>query len=231
MTKDKIIKIKNLKKSYFNKSLEAPVLRGIDLEVERGEFLGIMGKSGAGKSTLMYQIGLLDHPTSGEIVLDGVSTEALSMKERTKMRLFELGYVFQDYALIPELTAGENVIIPLLMQGKSTSEARKITENILERIGLSSRIENLPSQLSGGEQQRVSIARAMAHEPKILFADEPTANLDTASGSSVIELFNDLNKKGQTIVMVTHEEEYARYCNRIVYLEDGKIVKEIIQKQ
>ena len=228
--KEKIIKIKNLKKSYFNKSLETPVLRGIDLEVARGQFLGIMGKSGAGKSTLMYQIGLLDHPTSGEIALDGVNTETLSMRERTQIRLLELGYVFQDYALIPELTAGENVMIPLLMQGKSMDEARKITQNILERIGLSSRIENLPSQLSGGEQQRVSIARAMAHEPKILFADEPTANLDTASGSSVIELFKELNQKGQTIVMVTHEEEYARYCNRIVYLEDGKIVKEIIQK-
>ncbi len=221
-----IISIKNLKKTYITKDIETPVLRGIDLEVRPGEFLGIMGKSGAGKSTLMYQIGLLDHPTSGEIILNGVNTENLSTEERTEMRLLSLGYVFQDYALIPELTAAENVMIPLLMQGKSAVEANKISSNILNKVGLSHRIGNKPSQLSGGEQQRVSIARAMAHDPKILFADEPTANLDTLSGNSVIELFEELHKKGQTIVMVTHEEEYAKYCDRIVYLEDGKIVRE-----
>ena len=142
------------------------------------------------------------------------------------MRLFELGYVFQDYALIPELTAVENVIIPLLMQDHSFAEARKIAEGVLERVGLLHRKDNKPSQLSGGEQQRVSIARAIAHNPKILFADEPTANLDSVSGKSIIELFEELHKKGQTIVMVTHEPEYAKYCNRIVYLEDGKIVRE-----
>ena len=225
-----MIKIKNLHKSYGTKDLETPVLRGIDLEVPAGEFLGIMGKSGAGKSTLMYQIGLLDHPTSGEIILNNVSTEKLTTEERTAMRLFELGYVFQDYALIPELSASENVIIPLLMQGKSKEEAKKIGEDILTKVGLVYRKDNKPSQLSGGEQQSVSIARAMAHNPKILFADEPTTNLDTASGLSIVELFRDLNEKGQTIVMVTHEEEYAKYCHRIVYLEDGKIVKETRQK-
>ena len=201
-------------------------MRGIDLEVKSGEFLGIMGKSGAGKSTLMYQISMLDHPTSGEIILNGINTETLSMEERTQMRLFELGYVFQDYALIPELTASENVMIPLLMQDNSFTEARKIAEGVLERVGLLHRKDNKPSQLSGGEQQRVSIARAIAHNPKILFADEPTANLDSVSGKSVIELFEELHKKGQTIVMVTHEPEYAKYCNRVVYLEDGKIVRE-----
>jgi putative ABC transport system ATP-binding protein len=225
-----MIKVKNLRKSYTTKDLETPVLRGIDLEVPAGEFLGIMGKSGAGKSTLMYQIGLLDHPTSGEIILNNISTEELNTEERTQLRLSTLGYVFQDYALIPELTASENVMIPLLMQGKSLEEARTIGEKTLAQVGLAHRTNNKPSQLSGGEQQRVAIARAMAHNPKILFADEPTANLDTASGESIIELFNDLNKKGQTIVMVTHEEEYAKYCKRIVYLEDGRIVKEIIQK-
>jgi putative ABC transport system ATP-binding protein len=221
-----MIKIKNLTKTYKTKDIETPVLRGIDLEVKEGEFLGIMGKSGAGKSTLMYQIGLLDHPTSGEIVLNNINTENMSMEERTHMRLSQLGYVFQDYALIPELSANENVMIPLLMQGKTFAEARKIGENMLTRVGLSHRVQNKPSQLSGGEQQRVSIARAMAHEPKILFADEPTANLDTVSGQSIIELFQELHKKGQTIVMVTHEDEYAKYCDRIVYLEDGKIVRE-----
>lgn len=221
-----MIKIKNLIKTYKTKDIETPVLRGIDLEVKEGEFLGIMGKSGAGKSTFMYQIGLLDHPTSGEIVLNGVNTEAMSTEERTHMRLTELGYVFQDYALIPELTATENVMIPLLMQGKDFEEAKKIGQNMLDRVGLAHRTDNKPSQLSGGEQQRVSIARAMAHNPKILFADEPTANLDTQSGKSIIELFQEIHKNGQTIVMVTHEEEYAKYCDRIVHLEDGRIVRE-----
>lgn len=221
-----MIKIKNLHKTYKTKDIETPVLRDIHLEVKEGEFLGIMGKSGAGKSTLMYQIGLLDHPTSGEIILNGLNTEQMSTEDRTHMRLVDLGYVFQDYALIPELSAVENVMIPLLMKGLTKEESRKISIEMLERIGLSNRIENKPSQLSGGEQQRVSIARATAHNPKILFADEPTANLDTASGHSIIKLFEDLHKQGQTIVMVTHEEEYAKYCDRIIYLEDGKIVKE-----
>ncbi len=224
-----IISIKNLTKSFQTKDVETKVLRGIDLEVKEGEFLGIMGKSGAGKSTLMYQIGLLDHPTGGEIVIAGVNTEALATEERTQMRLSDLGYVFQDYALIPELTALENVMIPLLMKGLSHEEAENISKEILERMELLHRVGNKPSQLSGGEQQRVSIARAMAHKPKILFADEPTANLDTASGHSVIQLFQDLHKAGQTIIMVTHEEEYSKYCDRIVYLEDGKIVREVIQ--
>lgn len=221
-----MISIKNLHKTYTNKEVVTPVLRGIDLEVKPGEFLGIMGKSGAGKSTLMYQIGLLDHPTSGEIILNGINTENLSMEDRTHMRLSELGYVFQDYALIPELTASENVMIPLLMSHRSFDEAKKISEETLSKVGLSHRVNNKPSQLSGGEQQRVAVARAIAHEPKILFADEPTANLDSVSGRSIIELFEELHKKGQTIVMVTHEEEYAKYCNRVVHLEDGKIVRE-----
>lgn len=221
-----MIKVKDLQKTFFTKHTETKVLKGIDLVVEQGEFLGIMGKSGAGKSTLMYQISLLDHPTGGEIVLNEINTETLSTEERTEMRLSTLGYVFQDYALIPELSAIENVMIPLLMQGKSMEDAKKIGINILDRVGLSHRVENKPSQLSGGEQQRVSIARAMGHDPKILFADEPTANLDSVSGKSIIELFRELHEKGQTIVMVTHEEEYAKYCDRIVYLEDGKIVKE-----
>ncbi|MEK7564094.1 MAG: ABC transporter ATP-binding protein [Patescibacteria group bacterium] len=226
-----MISIKNLHKTYTTKDLETPVLRDINLEIKEGEFIGIMGKSGAGKSTLMYQIGLLDHPTSGEIILNNVNTEKLDTEERTKMRLDELGYVFQDYALIPELTAVENVMIPLMMKGIDIDKSRTIGEKMLKRIGLSHRVDNKPSQLSGGEQQRVSIARATAHNPKILFADEPTANLDTASGLSIIELFKDLHKEGQTIVMVTHEEEYAKYCDRIVYLEDGKIVKEIRNKK
>lgn len=221
-----MISIKNLHKTYVSKEVVTPVLRGIDLEVEKGEFLGIMGKSGAGKSTLMYQMSLLDHPTGGEIVLNSINTENLFTEERTQIRLSILGYVFQDYALIPELTASENVMIPLLMANRSFEEAEKIAKDTLEKVGLVHRINNKPSQLSGGEQQRVAVARAIAHEPKILFADEPTANLDSVSGRSIIELFEELHKKGQTIVMVTHEDEYAKYCNRVVYLEDGKIVRE-----
>ncbi len=226
-----MIKIKNLYKTYKTKDIETPVLKDISLEVPEGQFLGIMGKSGAGKSTLMYQIGLLDHPTSGDIVLNGKSTEYLSTEERTQMRLSELGYIFQDYALIPELTATENIMTPLLMKGYSMEEAKNISIDMLFRVGLANRTENKPSQLSGGEQQRVSIARAMAHNPKILFADEPTANLDTVSGHSIISLFKELHEKGQTIVMVTHEEEYAKYCDRIIYLEDGKIVKDNLHKK
>jgi len=221
-----IIEVKNLYKTYINKEIETPVLRGIDLSIKEGDFLAIMGKSGAGKSTLLYQVSLLDHPTSGEIAIEGIKTEELTHDERINMRLSMLGYVFQDYALIPELTAIENVMIPILMQGKSLHDAKRISAETLEKVGLGHRLDNLPSRLSGGEQQRVSIARAIAHNPKILFADEPTANLDTVSGNSIIELFRDLNKKGQTIVMVTHEDEYTKYCNRIVHIEDGKVVKE-----
>ncbi len=225
MTKN-IISVKNLFKTYSTKDIETPVLRDINLEVPEGQFLGIMGKSGAGKSTLMYQIGLLDHPSGGEIILNGMNTENMSTEVRTQMRLNELGYVFQDYALIPELTATENIMIPLLMKGFSMNESKKISTDMLGRVGLAHRTDNKPSQLSGGEQQRVSIARAMAHNPKILFADEPTANLDSASGHSIIQLFKDLHATGQTIVMVTHEEEYVKFCDRIVYLEDGKIVRD-----
>lgn len=221
-----MIKVKNIFKTYTTKHTDTHVLRGISFEVKEGEFLGIMGKSGAGKSTLMYQMGLLDNPTSGEIIINNINIEKLSIEEKTQMRLSSLGYVFQDYALLPELTAIENVMIPLLMKGTSIAHSRKISEDILTRVGLAHRIENRPSQLSGGEQQRVAVARAMAHNPKILFADEPTANLDTVSGRAIIELFEELHQKGQTIVMVTHEEEYAKYCDRIIYLEDGKIVKE-----
>jgi putative ABC transport system ATP-binding protein len=219
-----MIKIKNLTKTYTTKDIETPVLRGIDLDVKEGEFLAIMGKSGAGKSTLMYQIGLLDHPTSGEIVLNDTNTEQMSTEERTQMRLSELGYVFQDYALIPELTAAENVMIPLLMKGLSKVEAREVAKNMLERIGLLSRIDNKPSQLSGGEQQRTAVARAIAHGPKILFADEPTANLDLENSARVIEIFKKLNSEGLTIVMVTHEDEYGALADRVIRLSDGVVV-------
>lgn len=200
------------------------MLKGIDVQINSGEFVAIMGKSGAGKSTLMYQMSLLDHPTTGEIIIDGHNVTNLSHDERTKFRLDNLGYIFQDYALVPELTAIENIMVPLMMQGKTDEEAMSIAKKSLERIGLGHRENNLPSQMSGGEQQRVSIARAVAHDPKILFADEPTANLDNVSSQAVMDIFKDLHKQGQTIVMVTHEKEYTAYCDRIIQISDGQVL-------
>jgi putative ABC transport system ATP-binding protein len=219
-----MIKALNIVKTFKTGSVETRVLRGISLEIKQGEFVAIMGKSGAGKSTLMYQLGLLDHPTSGDIIIDKITATDLSHDERTKFRLDNLGYIFQDYALIPELTAIENVMVPLLMMGKTTEQATHIARASLTRIGLGHRENNLPSQMSGGEQQRVSIARAVAHNPKILFADEPTANLDNVSSESVIDVFRELHKAGQTIVMVTHEPEYTVHCDRVIHISDGQII-------
>ena len=219
-----MIQVKNITKEFQNGDVLTQVLKGVSLEINSGEFVAIMGKSGAGKSTLMYQMSLLDHPTSGEIFVDNQEVTMLSHDDRTKFRLDNLGYIFQDYALVPELTAVENIMVPLLMQGKSESEAKNIAIGSLEKIGLAHRENNLPSQLSGGEQQRVSIARAVAHNPKILFADEPTANLDSESSKAVIDIFRSLHAAGQTIVMVTHEPEYTTYCDRVITLSDGKII-------
>jgi putative ABC transport system ATP-binding protein len=221
-----MIKINNITKTFKNRDVETHVLKGISTEIKSGEFVAIMGKSGAGKSTLMYQMSLLDHPTTGEIIIDNKQVTNLTHDERTKFRLDNLGYIFQDYALVPELTAVENIMVPLLMQGKTDEEALAIAKAALEKIGLGHRENNLPSQMSGGEQQRVSIARAVAHNPKILFADEPTANLDNISSEAVMEIFKSLHAEGQTIVMVTHEKEYTVYCDRVINMSDGKIVSE-----
>jgi putative ABC transport system ATP-binding protein len=183
-----------------------------------------MGRSGAGKSTFLYQMSLLDEPTSGDIFIDNKNVLSLSTGEKTDFRLAKLGYVFQDYALLPEMTALENVALPLLMQNISEKKAyKKATEHLIQ-VGLEHRLHSLSSKLSGGEQQRVSIARAIAHEPKILFADEPTANLDNESSRIIMNIFKDLHKSGQTIIMVTHELEYSKFAERIVHLDDGKIV-------
>ena len=221
-----MITVKNLTKTFKDGPKETHVLRGIDFTVTDGEFVAIMGRSGAGKSTFMYQMSLLDEPTSGEIFIDGKEAHSMSEHEKMLFRLVEFGYVFQDYALLPELTALENVVVPLLMQGLSKSAAEAKAKLALEKVGLGKRLGNLPSQLSGGEQQRVSISRAIAHEPSVLFADEPTANLDRESSATVIEIFKELNKAGQSIVMVTHEEEYARLASRLVKLDEGKIVSQ-----
>lgn len=226
-----IVSVKNLVKSFKSGESELFVLKNLELSVPRGQFLAITGRSGSGKSTLLYQLGLLDKPNSGEIILDGTDVSDLSKEEATKFRLMNLGYVFQDYALIPELTALENVLIPLMMQGFSPATARKKALDSLEKIGLSDKVNNVPSQLSGGQQQRVSIARAIAHDPQIIFADEPTANLDTETSDVVLEAFLALHKKGQTIIMVTHEKEYADLTDRVVLLSDGKIISDIMNKK
>ncbi len=218
------IKVTNLKKEYSDGKNITKVLKGLDVEIQRGEFVAIMGRSGAGKSTLLYQLGLLDSPTTGEIFLMEKKVSNLNTKERSQFRLNELGYVFQDYALLPELTSLENVALPLLQKGEGLESAYEQARKVLERVGMQGKEKNLPSELSGGQQQRVSVARAVAHNPHIVFADEPTANLDSFSGLQVIELFKQLNKEGQTIVMVTHEEEYGKMADRIIYLSDGNIV-------
>src|SRR3989344_958317 len=218
-----MIETRQLVKTYRNGDIETKVLKGIDFKADSGEFVAIMGRSGAGKSTLMYQMSLLDEPTGGEIIIEGKDAHTLTEYERMKFRLVKFGYVFQDYALLPELTALENVVVPLLMLGMSERLAKEQAEKALRRMNLEHRLNNLPSQLSGGEQQRVSIARAVAHHPQVLFADEPTANLDRESSKTVMSIFEELHKEGQTIIMVTHEEEYGALAERIVHLDDGKI--------
>lgn len=221
-----IIEVKNLKKIFQSGDATIKAVNDVSFSVSEGEFISITGKSGSGKSTLLYQLGLLDHPTEGTINIAGVEVGGLSTKERTTFRLNELGYIFQDYAILPSLTALENVMIPLMMQGLIPEEAKQKAEKALSRVGLGERMNNLPSQLSGGQQQRVAIARAIGHDPKIIFADEPTANLDTETSRTILEVFLELNRAGQTIIMVTHEEEYAKLTDRVLLLADGVLVKD-----
>lgn len=221
-----MIKVENLTKEYGSGELLIKVLRNLNLTIDSGEFVAIIGPSGAGKSTLLYQISLLDEPSSGEVYINDKKMSALNINEKTELRLNELGYVFQDYALLPELTALENVALPLLMMGETKSEAYSKAKKALSRVGMLDKLDNTPGRLSGGQQQRVSIARAIGHNPHILFADEPTANLDTTNSKLVMESFLDLHKSGQTIVMVTHEMEYANMAGRIIELRDGVIVKD-----
>ena len=222
-----IIQAKNIRRSFGKDNLITHVLRGVDVVVEQGEFVAIMGKYGAGKSTLMYQLSVLDTPSGGELLVDNTNVINMSEKERTAFRLNTLGYVFQDYALVPDLSARENVMMPLLMRGENWANASKKADEAIDNVGLAGKYTNLPAELSGGEQQRVAIARAIASTPKIIFADEPTANLDSVSGEQVIELITKLNRENnQTIVMVTHELEYAQNVHRILHMEDGVIVRE-----
>jgi len=219
-----MIETKQLIKTFRDGDAETHVLKGIDFKAEQGDFIAIMGRSGAGKSTFLYQMSLLDDPTAGEIIIDGKHTHTMSHDDKTAFRLTNCGYVFQDYALLPELTSKENVALPLMMQNMSRSDAYARATEALTKVRLAHRLNNIPSHMSGGEQQRVSIARAIVHNPKILFADEPTANLDNESSEVVMNIFKDLHKAGQMIIMVTHEEQYAKMAQKTIRLDDGKIV-------
>lgn len=221
-----MIEIKNITKTYQTGTQQLTVLKGLHFSITKGEFVAIVGKSGSGKSTLLYQMSLLDVPTSGTVIIDKKDTSQFSEEERVDYRLRELGYVFQEYALIPSLSAIENVSVPLLMRGSTFKNAYRQATEVLIKVGLEGKFDNLPSQLSGGQQQRVSIARAVAHKPQILYADEPTANLDTQTSDQVLKIFKELHGLGQTIVMVTHEAEYARLADRIITLADGNIISD-----
>lgn len=221
-----MIDARGIKKIFINGDVTNEVLKGIDVRIADGEFVAIMGRSGAGKSTLLYQLSLLDEPSTGLVTIDGLDTSTLSQDEKTKYRLAHMGFVFQDYALIPELTARENIMLPLLMRGDAPADASEKAAQVLEMLGMAHRANGLPSELSGGEQQRVSIARAIVHEPKVLFADEPTANLDLQAAKDVVEILEMLSRKHkQTIVMVTHETDYGKRADRIIHLDDGRIDK------
>ncbi|HWS48690.1 MAG TPA: ABC transporter ATP-binding protein [Candidatus Methanoperedens sp.] len=225
-----MIKINNLTKIFTIGDHTLTALNKISFSVPSGQFLAITGMSGSGKSTLLYQLSLLDRPNQGTIWIENVDTSVLTSEERISFRLRNLGYIFQDYAILPMLTAKENVMMPLLMQGIDENIAQKKAEEALLKVGLQDRLDNLPSQLSGGQQQRVSIARAIVHNPKILFADEPTANLDTESSEIILNIFLNLHKQGQTIIMVTHEPEYAKLAERNIELRDGLIISETFKK-
>lgn len=217
-----IIEGKDIVRTFKMGEVDVRALRGVSVKIRRGEFIAIMGPSGSGKTTLLNQLGLLDTPNSGKVIIDGTDTSRMSDREKGEFRLHNLGYVFQDYALIPELNASENVYISLMMQGKSKAECESAAAKILTAVGLGDRLQQLPSKMSGGQQQRVSIARALAHNPRVLFADEPCANLDSETSKEVLDLFKKFNtEQGQAIVMVTHEGWHAEYADRVIRLKDG----------
>jgi lipoprotein-releasing system ATP-binding protein len=221
-----IIEIRNLSKVYPG-GVEVRALDGIDLDIKRGEFLSIIGPSGSGKSTLLHMIGILDTPTSGTINIDGHVVTDMSEKARSKARNEILGFVFQYHHLLPAFTALENVMMPLLIGGMDKKAARKAASVLLEDVGLADRMDHLPSQLSGGQAQRVSVARALANNHGIVIGDEPTGNLDTRSSDMIYDLLRDLNhNKGQTFILVTHDEKMAKKTDRIIRLVDGKIYED-----
>ena len=219
----KLIELKGINKTYKNGDQELRVLKDIDLEVEKGEFVAIMGPSGSGKSTLMNVIGLLDRPTSGDYFLDGQEVGNLSEKKLAHVRNEQIGFVFQQFFLLSKLNAFQNVELPLIYAGVHPAKRKEIAEQYLEKVELGSRMHHLPSELSGGQKQRVAIARALVNQPAIVLADEPTGALDTKTGEQIMDLLTKLNREGKTIIMVTHEPEIAAFANRRIVIRDGVI--------
>lgn len=222
-----MLKTEGLKKIYHMGEVIVPAVNNVFLEVEDGEMLCIMGKSGSGKSTLLHILGLIDSPSSGKVFFKDQDVSKFSETRRSKIRLAEMGFVFQEYALLPELTAIENVYLPAKMLGRWPSEYEERAAILLESLGLIDRMHHRPRQLSGGQQQRVAIARAMVNKPEIIFADEPTANLDSTSGRQVMDSLRWLNEQfGTTIVFVSHDSDDSKYAKRVIYLYDGKLSEE-----
>ncbi|MGM0771670.1 MAG: ABC transporter ATP-binding protein [Halobacteriota archaeon] len=225
-TEPNIIEIRDLTKTYTD-GLGVRALDGLNMTVEKGEFLAIIGPSGSGKSTLLHMIGILDTPTSGTILIDGENVTTMSDEERSRARNEMLGFIFQYHHLLPDFSALENVMMPLLIAGKSRHEAKRIATDLLKEVGLEDRMDHRPNQLSGGQNQRVAVARALANNPKIVIGDEPTGNLDSHSSDKIYELLRKLNREhDQTFILVTHDENMAAKTDRIIRLVDGKIVNE-----
>jgi len=223
-----LIRLNNVTKIFVTDEVETHALSGIDLEIKKGEYLSIAGPSGCGKSTLLAILGLLDSPSDGTYILNGQAVENLKISERARIRNREIGFIFQAFNLIGDLTVYENVELPLTYRGMSSGERKKRAQDALERVGMQHRMKHYPSQLSGGQQQRVAVARALGGDPSILLADEPTGNLDSTNGEAVMDLLRELHRGGATICMVTHDPRYAEYADRTIRLFDGKIVEESV---
>lgn len=223
------IEIQNLRKTYSNDADCVIALQELDLRVCEGEFLGVMGPSGSGKSTFLSILGGLCHPTSGQILVDGIDLYGLGSEKRADFRREYLGFVFQSFNLIPYLTSQENVMLPLAVKPLPQEQKKELSRQVLERVGLAGRMGHLPTQLSGGEQERVAIARALVNAPPLILADEPTGSLDSRTSQEIMELFQRLNQDGQTIVMVTHNEENRPYFDRTLVLRDGMIAEELVR--
>jgi putative ABC transport system ATP-binding protein len=221
-----LLRMEAVTKVFVTDEVETHALAGIHMELKKGEYVSISGPSGCGKSTLLAILGLLDTPTDGTFLLNGRPVQGLKMSERARIRNREIGFIFQAFNLIGDLTVYENVELPLTYRGMPSAERKKRVHEALERVGMSHRVKHYPSQLSGGQQQRVAVARALGGDPSILLADEPTGNLDSANGEAVMELLRELHRTGATICMVTHDPRYARYAERSIHLFDGRIVEE-----
>jgi len=225
-----LIKAINLEKIYHTDEVETVALRGVNLEIEQGEFVAIMGPSGSGKSTLLHILGFLDRPTKGQYLFQGKTMDEFSDEELARIRNKEIGFIFQDFNLLPRTSVLDNVCLPLLYAGMKEKEQKELAIKAIEEVGLKERLTHLPSQLSGGEKQRVAIARAVVNNPAVIFADEPTGNLDSKTGEVVMKIISQLNQKGHTIVLVTHETYTAQYAQRIIRMKDGIVENEELVK-